>query len=118
MVECGKRLRFARKPRKTVRVRRECVGQNLQCNVTIELGIARPIHRPHAALADESGDLVIAQACAGCQSHGRVIIRVDSQHATGFQPPTRRPRYNRAGGKPTKPLHALRGGEPGGVFGR
>ena len=32
-------------------------GQHLQRHVAIELGVPRPIHLPHAALADEGGDL-------------------------------------------------------------
>ena len=43
--------------------------QNLQGNITAELGVGRPTDRPHAALADEGGHVVVPEAVADAQSH-------------------------------------------------
>ena len=47
-----------------------CATSLLQRDVPVELGVSRSIHLPHATLADEGGDVVMAEAGADVQRHG------------------------------------------------
>jgi hypothetical protein len=53
MVQRGENLGITAEPRTPVRILRERVGENLQRDVTTELGVAGAIHVAHAATAKE-----------------------------------------------------------------
>jgi len=57
-------LGLALKASQALRVVGERVGKELQRDVAVQLGIARTVDLPHPAFADESGDLVRAEANA------------------------------------------------------
>ena len=65
MVERGERLRFALEAHQPIGIGPQTLGQDLQRDVAIELGIARAIHLAHAAFADERRDFVHTKACTG-----------------------------------------------------
>ena len=57
--------------RQPLRVRRNRRGQHLDRNGTLQVGVRRPIHLPHAAHSDLGGDFIGAEASAGGQGHLR-----------------------------------------------
>jgi hypothetical protein len=65
MVQRGQGLGFALKPRDSLRVGGERLGQDLDRNGAIELRILRAVDLTHAAGAERRPDLVRAEACAG-----------------------------------------------------
>ncbi len=65
----GDDLGFPFKPSESIRVIRERLRQDLQCHVPVKVGISRPIHLPHAAFADLSGDGIRAEGGAGLEWH-------------------------------------------------
>ena len=67
MVQRGEGLRFALESSEALRIVRECLGQDLDRNVAIQLGIARSIDFAHAPAADEIGQLKDAEAGAGSE---------------------------------------------------
>jgi hypothetical protein len=67
MVQGGEDLGLALEPGDPFGVEGEGVGQDLDRDLTIQLGIEGAIHLPHATLADEGGDLIHAEASAGWQ---------------------------------------------------
>ena len=64
MVERRQNFGFALEPCEAIRIIRERLRQYLQGHVPVELGISGSIHLPHAALADEGGDIVVAESGA------------------------------------------------------
>ena len=70
MVEGREDLRFALEPREPVRVGCKRLRQNLQRDVTIELGVSRAVDLAHTTGADLGQDLVLTEHFA---SHGRVL---------------------------------------------
>ena len=60
MIERGEHVRLACEQRQALRVVGEHVGEYLQRDVTIQLGIARAIHLPHATRAQDAFDPVRA----------------------------------------------------------
>ncbi len=60
-------FRFALKAGQSVRIRRERWRQNLDGNLTLQLGVRRPVDLAHAAFADLRGDFVDTEADAGSQ---------------------------------------------------
>ena len=71
MIERGEHLRFSPKSRQPVGIGHERVGQDLQRDVAIELGVASAIHLPHAAGAQGIDDFVGAEARA--RGQGQVV---------------------------------------------
>ena len=67
----GQHLRFALEPRETLGILRERVGQDLERDVAVELGIARTIDFAHAACAQEREDFIRAEVGPGGQRHAR-----------------------------------------------
>jgi hypothetical protein len=65
MVHGGEDLRFPAEACEALRVVREGVGKDLQRDVAIQLGIARPIHFAHAAGTECRDDFVRATTNAG-----------------------------------------------------
>ncbi len=69
MVETGKDLRLPREPGEPLWVSREGVGEDLQRDLPVELRVGGLPDLPHPALAQEGGDVVVAEAGAGGQGH-------------------------------------------------
>ena len=67
MIQRGQGLGFAREPRQAVGIVRERLGQDLDRDVTVQLGVARTEHLAHAAFADLGRDFVDAETSAGCE---------------------------------------------------
>ena len=65
-VQRGERLRFSREAREAIGVVRERLRQDLDRNVPIQLGVARAKDLTHPAFANRRGDVVNAEAGAGC----------------------------------------------------
>ncbi len=62
MIEGGEDLGFALKPRQTFGVGREQRREDLDRDLTLQLGVGRAIDLPHPALADLRGDFVVAES--------------------------------------------------------
>ena len=69
MVQAGKNLRFALEPCEPIRISRKRLGQNLERHLAVQLGIGGLIDLSHPALADEGGDVVMAQSGADVDRH-------------------------------------------------
>ena len=69
MIEGRQDLRLSLEPSEAIRVSGEGVWEDLQRDVPAELGVGGAIHLPHAPLADEDGDVVVAEAGADVQRH-------------------------------------------------
>jgi hypothetical protein len=69
MIQRREDLGFAPEAREPFDVVRELLGQNLQGNVAIELGVLRPIHFTHAAAAKQREDVVRAEAGTAGERH-------------------------------------------------
>ena len=78
MIQRGEDFGFALKTREPFRIRRDCGRQNLERDLSLQLGVRRAEHLPHAAFADLSGDLVDAETSAGSegQTPGIITFRV------------------------------------------
>ncbi len=63
-------LRLPLEPGEAVRGSREGVGQDLQRDLAVELGVGGLPDLAHAPLADQGGYVVVAEAGAGTQWHG------------------------------------------------
>ena len=59
-------LRLPREPGQAIRIGREGVGEDLQRDLAVELGVGGLSDLAHAALADEGGDVVVAELGASC----------------------------------------------------
>ena len=66
MIERGEDFRFALKAREPIGISRERWWQDLDRDLAFQPGVRRPIHLTHPAFADLRGDVVSAEACAGC----------------------------------------------------
>ena len=82
MIERGEDLRFALEPRETIGIARECVRQDLQRDVAIELRVARAIDLAHAAGTERRDDFVEAESRADGERHVAILILVE---ASGWQ---------------------------------
>ena len=67
MIQRGEDFGFALKTRQPIVVSRERWRQDLDRDLTLQLGVGRPIHLPHPAFADLGGDFVDAEAGAGSE---------------------------------------------------
>ena len=65
MIQRGKDLRLSAESSEAVRVRREGIGQHLQGIVSLERRVMRSPDLAHAALANQGGDFIWADADAG-----------------------------------------------------
>ena len=65
MVQRGQGLGFTQEAREPLGVVRERLGQDLDRDITIELGIPRPVDFAHAPAADRLDELEDAEARAG-----------------------------------------------------
>jgi hypothetical protein len=70
MTQRGDRARFLLETAHTIGIRGEDVRQDLECHVTIQPRVARPIDLAHAAGAERSHDFIGTETRARCQGHG------------------------------------------------
>ena len=68
-VEAGEDLRLPREPGEPVWVAGEGVGEDLQGDLAVELRVGGLPDLAHAALAEQGGDVVVAEARAGSEWH-------------------------------------------------
>src|ERR1700694_5614477 len=69
MVERGQDLGFALEAGHALGVAGKRLGQNLQRNIALQLGVAGAVHLAHAAGTDGREDLVRAKSRTHCQRH-------------------------------------------------
>ena len=74
MVEAGEDLRFPLEPGEAVRVSRKGVGQDLQRDIAMELGVGGLIDLSDAPLADEGGDVVVPEAVTDGQGRRSIVL--------------------------------------------
>ena len=67
VVEGREHFRFALKAREPISISRERGEQNLDRDLTLQLGIGGPIHLPHPAFAYQRSDVVDAETRTGCE---------------------------------------------------
>jgi len=68
MIERGEHFRFALKAREPIGISRERGWQDLNRDLTFQLGVRRPIHLTHPAFAEQGGDFIDAETGAGSES--------------------------------------------------
>ncbi len=59
-------------PGQAFRIISKDVREDFEGHVPVELGVPCPIHLTHAALANEGGDFVGAEAGARAEGHGKM----------------------------------------------
>ncbi len=69
MVQRCENLRFPLKPRQSIRISGKRFGQDLERHLPVELGVGGLIDLSHPALADEGGDIVVAEWSTDFKSH-------------------------------------------------
>ena len=74
MVQTGENLRLPLEPGEPIRISRKRLGQDLQRDLPVQLGIGGLIDLAHAPLADEGGHVVVGDAGADLQSHETGVI--------------------------------------------
>ena len=67
MIQGREDLGFSLKTREPIRVSSEQERQDLDRDLTLQLGIGGPIHLAHAALAEQGGDFIGTEASAGLE---------------------------------------------------
>ncbi len=73
MVQRGQDFGLTLKPCQPLRVSRESFGEDLERHLTLELGIGGLVDLSHAALADEGGDVVMAEPGADGERQERSL---------------------------------------------
>ena len=69
MVQAGENLRLTLEPGQPIRIVGKRFRQDLQRHLTLELRVGRLVDLAHPALADQGGDLVVAEPGADCKRH-------------------------------------------------
>lgn len=78
MIERSEHLGFSVEPSEPLGVRREGIWQDFQGIVSLESRVLRAPNLAHAALAEERGDFIGAEAAAGANGHvGRFYMASD-----------------------------------------
>jgi hypothetical protein len=80
MIQGGKRLRFTLESREAVGIARESVRENLDSDLSAQVGIGRPVYLAHATRAKPAGDFIRAEASTGSQ-HRPSIRNIGDHHA-------------------------------------
>ncbi len=75
MIQRGERLCFASEPRQPIRVVRKRLGEDLDRDITIQLGVTGPKDLTHVTFADGREDFVGAEPSAGGEAQVVRIIR-------------------------------------------
>ena len=76
MVERGEDFGLALEARQPLGIARHRLRQYLDCDRALQIGVRRPIHLSHPALADLGGDFIRAEAGAGREGHDRAVVRI------------------------------------------
>src|SRR4029079_11353927 len=76
MIERREHDRFPLESREAIRRARELRRQNLECDLALELGIARAPDLPHPARAQWSEKLVVRQQHSRSKTHPRPPARI------------------------------------------
>ena len=71
MIQTGEDLRLPLEARKPIRIGRKRFRQDLQRHLPVQFGIGGLADLAHAALADEGGDIVVAEAGADVEGYTR-----------------------------------------------
>ena len=74
VVEAGEDLRLPLEPGEAIRISREGVGEDLQRDLAVELGVGGLPDLAHAALAQEGRDVVLAERGARLERHESLRI--------------------------------------------
>ncbi len=69
MVQRGDRAGLTLEPLLEIGIRRDMLGQHLDGDRAVQAGVGGLIDLPHAPLADEGGDVVMAEAGADVERH-------------------------------------------------
>ena len=69
MMQCGERLRLAFEARQTIRIARDRVGEDLDCNRAIQSRVAGTIDFAHAAGAERRDDFICPESSTDRQGH-------------------------------------------------
>ena len=87
MIQRGEHFRFALEARESIGITGQRRRQDLDRDLALQPRVGRPIHLPHAALADLGGDFVDAEARAGSEGQEiAVIIWAGRRCADGIVP--------------------------------
>ena len=104
MVAAGEHLRFPLEPGEAIGVCGEGVGEDLQRDVAAQSRVGCPIDLAHAALADEGGDVVMAESGADGEGHRLSGNPWDYRHS--------KPTPTSTGGMITRPCRTVQRGTP------
>ena len=74
-------LRLPLEPGEAIRIVREGVGQDLQGDLAVELGVGGLPDLAHAPLAEEGRDVVVPEAGASGQGHESVCAEIGTFYA-------------------------------------
>ena len=75
VVQAGQNLRLSLKAGQSVGISRECLGEDLERDLAVELRVGRLVDLAHAALADEGGHPVMGHLGADFQKHRTPLQR-------------------------------------------
>ena len=64
MVEAGEHLGFTLEPSQSIGITRECLGQDLESDLAVELRVGRFPHFAHPAFGQFGADGVMPERCA------------------------------------------------------
>ena len=81
VVEAGQDLGFPLEPGEAIRISREGVGEDLQRDLAVELGVGGLPDLAHAALANEGGHVIVPEAGASGQGHESVCAKIGTFYA-------------------------------------
>ena len=79
MVQGGEHFRFALKSCEPIVISRERWRQDLDRDLTLQLGVGGSVHLPHAAFADLGGDFETPRRVPGVRANCDAIIRPGQQ---------------------------------------
>ena len=69
MVQAGENLSLSLEPRQPIRIFGKRLGPDLERHLPVQRGIGDLIDVAHAPLANEGGDIVVAESRADFESH-------------------------------------------------
>ena len=85
VVEAGEDLRLPLEPSEPIRISRESVGQDLQGDLAIQLGVGGLPDLTHAPFAEEGGHVVVPEAGAGAEGHDLLSLLTGLVYAQAVQ---------------------------------
>ena len=79
MIQRGEDFRFALEPRQSLAIGRHSVGEDLDGDLSLEIGVGGAIDLAHSAHADLRGNFVRAEASARGQCHCRGFYAITAE---------------------------------------